>query len=435
MWIPSFISYCVHYGWALVKAFPGDLKFIFLSTLPITAFTILLGFINGLILGPWYHGITIEHLDLLVNNMIKVKAYEWFSGPDGVNPFYTPQAPYHVQQLHDPLEWTRTVGMKRPSDWSTNNVGKLASFRDLYRVRRRYSDDPSWHRWIYLSTSADPMSDISDYNPWDKAFSDLLEYRDKHEPLGRSNFNYIACPKNFLCSLWSISGPALIHLTNEPITRNATQERSRKPILDPVSVRVFELPLTEPVIPGSFPTYFEQMRSITASNSTYWTTQMKYSNFDQVRGRSLKVLKGVSEKHPKTYGMLSKIEDKWTRFLAAEETGFIFVPRLVSFAAGAIPSYFGSKYWWQLQQWRKGRQVDKLQEGNDSQSARDAAVKDPVAHQLQLFLDSLSDDDKQKFGKTYRGGALLDKIENGLAKNEWNTQEDVIKKVEDALRR
>ncbi|KAJ4244595.1 hypothetical protein NW762_014451 [Fusarium torreyae] len=427
MKIPAIISYYILYGWRVIKV-------VFLLTLPISAFTVLLAFIQGLILGPWYQGTQINHLHLFVANMVHVKTMEWFREPGGANPLYVSRAPYHIRQLHNPLEWTRDVGISRPSDWNTDNVGVLSSFGDLYRRRRRYSDDPSWHNWIYLSANEQPLNETWNQDPWDKAFLELLEYRDMYEPLGRGNFHYITCPKNFLCDIWRISGPALVHLTNEPIKRNATQERSRRPILDPVSVRVFEFPLNEPVIRGTFPTYFEQMRSITASNSTYWTTRMKYSHFDQVQGQALKVLKGVKDKHPWTYGILAKAEEKWINLWAAEESALILLSRVISLAIGATPTYFGSQVWERVKtRWMKRKQNHSEGE-NISPRANDPAAVDPVAYQLQNFLNSLTEEDKEKFGKTYRGGVLLDRIQNGLDKRDWDTKDDVLRAVEDALR-
>jgi hypothetical protein len=358
--------------------------------------------------------------------MMRVNTYEWFKEPGGQNPLYLPLAPYHIQQLHDPLEWARQVGLSRPVGWKTDNLGVFTAFKDLYRKRRRYADDPSWHHWIYLSANEQPLNETWNEDPWDRAFLDLLQYRDKHELLGRSNFHYIACPHSFLCSVWNIDGPALVHFTNEPVKLNATETRSRKPVLDPVSVRVFGLPLNEVVLPGVFPTYFEQMRSITASNSTFWTTRMEYSNFDQVREQALKVLKNIEDKYPQTYGLLAKAADRWPRLLAVDETVLITASQVFSFLAGAVPTYFGFQTWERVKHHWKRRE-------NDTRS--DNESEDPVAHQLQGFLDVLSEEDKELWGKTDRGRVILDRVQNGLAENKFDSTEAVIKRMEDVLGR
>lgn len=208
-----------------------------------------------------------------------------------------------------------------------------------------------------------------------------------------------------------------------------------KPILDPVSVRVFELPLKNPVIPGTFPSQFEQMRSITASNSTYWETRDKYSNFDQVRGQALKVLKKMENKYPSTYGKLVWLEDKWINLWGSEDVALVAMSRHGSFIAAASSTYFGGRTWKNVQNWWKSREKSQTKEdGSTPQLATDKAADDPVARQLQKVLDSLSEEDKEKFGKTRRGEILLNRIQNGLEKDDWNSREDLMLDIEDALR-
>ncbi|GKU04418.1 hypothetical protein FLAG1_07117 [Fusarium langsethiae] len=355
--------------------------------------------------------------------------------PGDRNPLYQPRAPYYIPQLHNPMRWTQDIGLSRPDGWHTANAGVFASFKNLYRSRKRYSYYPNWHHWIYLSENKSPLNETWNQDPWDEAFLELLEYRDKHEPLGRSNFNYIGCPKSFLCAIWRISGPALLHFTNEPVDQDITQQTSRGRILDPVSVRVFELPMTEIVIPGRFPTRFEQIRSITASNSTYWTTRTTYSNFEQVRGQALKVLKKYEEGYPLTYGMLAKAEDKLTRLLAVDDTILIVGPRLVSFLAATIPSHYGAKWLGEVKIWWRKRQHEKPTKEDGSQTKANRAARDPVADQLQWFIDGMTDDDKEKFQKTHRGELLLRRIQKGLENKDWDGRDDIMKQIEDALGR
>ncbi|CEI60303.1 hypothetical protein FVEN_g6464 [Fusarium venenatum] len=432
MRIKFIIIYYLRYAWELAKTFLRSIKLLFTSLLPFTGLTIILSIIQGLILGPWYHGTEVDQLHFLMKDMVNVQTGEWLKMPGGQNPLYYSRAPYYIPQLQNPLKWTKDIGISRPVGWHTENAGRLTEFRNLYRARRRYSDDPSWHHWIYLSENKQPLNESWNEDPWDKAFQELLEHRDKHEPLGRANFNYLTCRHSFLCAFWYISGPALVHFTNEPVNQSLTDRPSRKRILDPVSVRVFELPLKESVIPDAFPTRFEQMRSITASNSTYWTTRTAYSNFEQVSGQARKVLKGYEEKYPLTYGMLAKAEHKLIRLIGADDTIIHLVPQLVSFLAAAVPSRSGSRMWREVQLWWRKRQYEKSTKGN-VQRETDKAANDPVAYQLQYILDSMTDEDKEKFGKTYRGEVLLERLKSGLDKKDWDGREDIIKQLEDAF--
>ncbi|KAM0351804.1 hypothetical protein ACHAPU_002316 [Fusarium lateritium] len=435
MRILEIILYSLRYGWQMIKSLPRALIGVFRITLPLTILTIIVGTIQGLVLGAWYHGTQMEQTRLLAYNMVTFKTYEWFKEPYGRNPLRIPRAPYHIQRLYNPLDWVQEVNMVRPRDWHTDNFGVLARFDDLHR-RRRQSGDLGWHHWIYLSANDQPLNETWNVDPWDKAFLDLLQHRDKHEPQGRSNFNYITCPRSFLCHIWSISGPALVHFTNEPVQQNATWRRSLKPILDPVSVRVFELPLEKPVIPGRFPSQFEQMRCITASNSTYWETREKYSNFYQVRGQAFKVIKKMENKYPSTYGGLVWLENKWVSLWAPDDLVLVTVCRHLPFIAAAGLTYYGAGAWYKLQLWWNDKVDTQLQADNSTpQLATGPIADDPVARRLQYFLDSFSEEDKKKFGKTQRGGALLERIQNGLETEDWNSRKELVGGLKDALKK
>ncbi|CAG7565313.1 unnamed protein product [Fusarium equiseti] len=366
---------------------------------------------------------------LFANNMITIQAYEWFKQPHGENPLYIPQAPYHIKQLHNPLTWDRDVGISRPEGWKTNNVGVLAQFNALYRTSRRYSAE--WHHWIYLSANKYPLNETWNEDPWDKAFLELLQHRDEYEqPQGRRKFNYIACPGSFLCSMWRVDGPAMIHFTTGPLERNHSQLQSLAPFLEPVHVRVFDLPLNESVIPGRFPTHFEQLRSITASNSTYWTKKKEYSYRERILlVQVVKVLEELEDTNPKTVGMLAKGGEKWAKFVGENAATIIVYGGAFAMVAGGIPSYYGTKFWDRLQMWRINRKY-----GHSPEAVGNKRVgPDPVAQQLQGFLDTMTDEDKERWSKTYKGGIILDRIQKGLEKKDWDGRDDVVAAIEDAV--
>ncbi|KAJ4128818.1 hypothetical protein NW768_007337 [Fusarium equiseti] len=359
--------------------------------------------------------------------MITIEAYEWLKDPYGENPLYCPRAPYHIKQLHNPLTWTQDIGISRPEDWKTTNVEVLVNFNALYRRRRWYS--PEWHHWIYLSANEEPLNETWNKDPWDKAFLELLQHRDEHEPDKRWNFNFITCPQSFLCSIWRVDGPALLHFTNELLEQDATQKQSRALILDPVHVRVFDLPLNESVIPGRFPTRFEQMRSLTASNSTYWMKKERYSVADRIHRQASKVLADLKDNYPKTYGMLKKVEHKWTKLTGADVTTLIHY----SHVGGSIAGFFSGRsvavcqekfqIWWRRYKYRQSP------EGKENKPLG----PDPVAQQLQGFLDTMSDEDKEAWSKTDRGGVILDRVQKGLEKKDWDGRDDIVAAIGDAL--
>ncbi|KNB20648.1 hypothetical protein FOXG_17615 [Fusarium oxysporum f. sp. lycopersici 4287] len=236
--------------------------------------------------------------------------------------------------------------------------------------------------------------------------------------MGRSNFLYVSCPKSFLCGSWRVTAPALLHFTTEGNKSRGTGNSPDLPNYTPVNARVFELPLRQTAIPGVFPSHFEQMRSLTASNSTFWQSKGTYSHFDQVLGQTNPVLKNAKTAYPWTYGLLVKAENKWTRLWAIEDTdlrGYLF---LLSFASSVFPTYL---YKFAPTNWSAPGP------GPEQKS------KDPLAQTLQSLVDMLSAEEKERFRKTDRGGRILGLAERGLKNDQWNTREEVLKDISKAL--
>ncbi|KAJ3464906.1 hypothetical protein MRS44_005564 [Fusarium solani] len=430
MQILQTMRYCARLGWAQFKSLCLSVRLVFLILLPFAGFTILLGFVQGLIFGPWYMRDMQQNAHLLLSNVVTVKSYGWFDGSGGPSWLDKKRAPFHIQQLHNPLDWHKKLGLDRPEGWQTEGAENLASLRDLYRQRFGASQKPL-DRWIYASPQSNPLDENVEFvDPWDQAFLELLRHRDEHELLRRANFHYLACPTSFLCNAWRVTGPALLHFSTQPLPENSTairvpRGRNRKPIYEPVSVRVFELPLREPVIPGVFPSFFEQMRVITASDSGFWTSKRTHSDFDQMIGQCKRISKRLEKVYRWTYGALVKVEDKWTNVWAMEDTALILGARLVSTALSAVPIVLGTRLWENIS--------SRYRNSTEENDGIDSAETDPVAQTLQHFLDILGDEHKEKFRQTTKGRKLLERIESGLENKEWKTGDEILGEIADAM--
>ncbi|RSL79159.1 hypothetical protein BHE90_009739 [Fusarium euwallaceae] len=367
---------------------------------------------------------------LLVSNVVTVKSYSWFDGSRGPSWLDQKRAPFHIQQLHNPLDWHKKLGLDRPEGWHTKGAESLASLRELYRQRFHASQKPL-DRWIYASPQSIPLDENVEFvDPWDQDFLELLRHRDEHEPLGRANFHYLACPTSFLCGVWRVTGPALLHFSTEPLPENNTASREsrrryRKPVYEPVSVRVFELPLSEPVIPGVFPSRFEQMRAITASDSGFRTSKPPHSDFHQMIGQCKRVSRRLEREYPWTYGVLVKVEDKWIKFWAMEETALILGARTLSTLLSAVPIVLGNRWWGDISR--------RFRNSTEENGGTVSAETDPIAQTLQHVLDILGDEHKEKFRQTTAGRNLLERIESRLENEEWNTSDQVLREIADAM--
>ncbi|KAI1061469.1 hypothetical protein LB506_011916 [Fusarium annulatum] len=378
--IINYISYFVRYVWETFKSVCHTTKTVFLFMLPFYALTVLLGLIQGPIVAQWYAGSSKELARLLIENLYDIKILE-FVGDAADYSFFDGFSPvYGISQIQSPLNWISHLGLSRPRDWSTKDVEDMASLDDLYLRRTPLnSRGEPWQQWIYLSAQMEPWRQPYGQvlrDPWDQALLKVLENRDKHENLGRSNFHYVSCHKSFLCGSWRVTAPALLHFSINATEAKEFEEEGKWPYHEPVSVQ----------------------------------------------SQALLMLKQLEKKYRRSYGLLVKAERKWTGLWDMQDTMLISDSYLISFAVTAIPTYL-FKY---AQALFVGMKKPEAAETGDKS-------KDPLAQGLEKFLGALSDEDKEKCGKKSRGGKVLRKIKADLEKDNWNTAEQIIRDLNGAL--
>ncbi|KAJ3542408.1 hypothetical protein NM208_g4114 [Fusarium decemcellulare] len=361
--------------------------------------------------------------------MVTAKAYGWCDIPGVAKYTDLANPPYHIQQLHDPLAWTEKLGLERPEGWNADYPGMLGSLDDLYRWRYSSSKTQDWHHWVYASAQEDPLQGKVD--PWDRAFDELLRHEDEHGRRGRGDFHYVTCPQSFLCHTWHITGPALLHFTTEKPPQGDRSNQGSKNHLtmqdhDPVTVRLFELPLHERVIPGAFPSYFEQMRSITDCKSSFWATKQPYMEWQQLIVQAERLYDRLEETYPRTYGTLAKVERKWKQWQL--DGGLVnTASRLISTTITTIPTVYGIKWYAYISnRWNRLRHGDSKTDNDFSQRP---AQKDPVASALQRFLDSMSEEDKKEWMRMEEGQKVLERMQTDLDTKEWNSRDEIMKEI------
>ncbi|KAJ4146095.1 hypothetical protein NW754_001558 [Fusarium falciforme] len=162
----------IRYSWRWLKS---KLMLCMLLVLICSACTIVLGLVEGAFLGQWFLQRSHDTAKFLVQDAVSAKAYSWLSVPGRASFLDAIIRPYYIQQLRNPTNWVEKLGLKRPTNWDADRLEQLASLSDLYR-RQRHSFTPTWHHWIYASAQSKPME--GDIDEWDKAFNELLQYRD-----------------------------------------------------------------------------------------------------------------------------------------------------------------------------------------------------------------------------------------------------------------
>lgn len=144
-------------------------------------------------------------------------------------------------------------------------------------------------------------------------------------------------------------------------------------------------------------------------------------------GQCKRISERLEREYPWTYGALVKVEDKWTNFWAMDETALILGARTISTLLSAVPIVLGNRWWGDLS--RHFGNSTKENDGTVSVSAE----TDPVAQTLQHVLDILGDEHTEKFRQTPEGRILLERIESGLGNEEWNTGDEVLREIADAM--
>ncbi|KAH6868971.1 hypothetical protein B0T10DRAFT_501955 [Thelonectria olida] len=409
-----------------------------------SACTILLGLVEGVLLGQWVLKVSHDTTAFLLQDSVTAQAYDLFSTPGRPGYLDARMRPYYIQRLLNPTDWTSRLGLERPRNWNANRLDQLASLKDLYRWRRRQAQP--WHHWIYASAQPEPMrGQVID--EWDAAFNQLLQYRDRHEYFGRADFNYVACPNNFLCSAWRVKGPALLHFTTEtlpqaeaannvPITVDKPKSKSDSsmPRHDPVTVRLWELPLHDPVIPGVFPSYLEQLLSITSSNSSLWTSKEPYSETTQFFRRAKDMYQTVAKAYPRTYGALVNFEKYWLELFGLEDSRELGVVQLVSTTLTAVLTMLSLQAWSKL-----ARLVGEIHLANSKKDADSSQLvtkpvdNDPVARMARSFLDNLDEKQARSFKSPDGGTNVLDKVRATLNEKEFNSKDEILGRIMDAM--
>ncbi|KAF4472549.1 hypothetical protein FALBO_550 [Fusarium albosuccineum] len=426
------------WGWLLSR-----LKPYLLLVLVCSAFTIPLGLVEGVFLGQWILQSSRDTTKFLLRDSVAARAYTWLSVPDRPSFLDARLQPYYIQRLQNPTDWVDRLGLKRPHNWNTERVEQVASLDDLYRRRRGYSNAPPWHHWIYASAQRQPME--GEIDEWDKAFSELLLYADKHELLGRANFHYVGCPENFLCNAWRVTGPALIHFTTELPPESQAVDKSKAktaalgsmPKHDPVTVRLFEFPLRDPVIPGVFPSYFEQMRFITG-NSTFWSSQEPYSEYVQLFRQVQKMFKNKAELYRQTYGRLVTIEKDYLELLGLSDSLALGRIQLASTALSCIPTGLALRVWrvvgpfFRVPLGDKTGQKSKMR-ANPTRLMEKPVDNDPVARILRNYVDRLTEEDEKRLKSHPDGSKVLEKIQTALDEKSFNSKDEVFADIFDAL--
>jgi hypothetical protein len=225
--------------------------------------------------------------------------YNYMSIPDlpmenmAADPYWIPKL--HNWNWHVHLNLARcSVGKPDCTNGMWNEfqepIDKLSRFEEF--CRKRGSKDPL-HHWIYVSEWAI----LSEFEPWNKAFIDLLQYHYRRAPAHNVTFHLLDCSEaKFLCHIWAVRGLSMIHITSKESSSDLP--RSIDPMSDSrdlqLAVLVVELPLEDKLqgTLATFPSQFEQLRRLTSSENVY----LEFDEYEEEQQLENRFVEWIEEK-------------------------------------------------------------------------------------------------------------------------------------------
>lgn len=251
-----------------------------------TAYLLILTFpfifqaiITGALWAKWHTDRVTYHGPKLFLREIDSFSYmhQWNTSPDAdPRDQEKPSYPFFVTHLHAntwPTKLGLTISHAHEESWYIDApIDRTIAFDSAVR-------DVSCHRghpteiWIYVSNESSPG-----LYDWDSTFVELLEYHQKYPTPLNTSFAYVDCATaEFLCHVWQVQYPALMHFKIDEEAEVGDQvddsafEAARED-LRPLEVRIFDLGLqldTSPLPNGIFPSRLEQMKALTTQPGAY----------------------------------------------------------------------------------------------------------------------------------------------------------------------
>lgn len=192
------------------------------------------------------------------------------------------------------------------------------------------SETPQDACWGHMLTFASLSAGLAwpSVFPWDAAFQQLLEYHHANPLPNGTKFAHIKCGNSpFLCNVWQISdrddGTFVHFLVREDGELGSDIDPSEYEAavedLRPVEVRIIDLGLqsdVSPLVPGKFPSRFEQMKALTTQQGAY-TIFEKYDELErEISRHTYKANEALSRRMEKVYPFFNDMDDYTTNFLA-----------------------------------------------------------------------------------------------------------------------
>jgi hypothetical protein len=250
------------------------LKWLLLLTLPLTILPIIHGITLGILFVHWRDNHIDKNADAWLYE-IKDHINDWSVAGFSFRDFQDRNNDFHITRLNS-NDWLNKMGFVLPreyGDFDCNEHAPINKYADLMTLMVDTNNAcllaPPREQWVFMSDYAWPEF----IYPWDDAFDSAIQAAYVPSTLNESRLFHANCrgTASFLCGIWAVRSPALLHFLVEDsapkpeniesgLTYTAPLEELR-----PVTVRVVELPLRGAYtgLPSLiFPTFEKQILSI-----------------------------------------------------------------------------------------------------------------------------------------------------------------------------
>jgi hypothetical protein len=268
--------------------------YTFCISLPVFIFPIIAGIQGGVLFHFWLDNRIISNSHRLIAEVESQASLSYWNVPGAlsIQEFMDQQGPFHIPKLTT-FNWRQKLGLIWPNEHGIEletGVDKCATFDGLMRNLNCAENEalPTQY-WIYVTSLPESRA-----SPWDAAFSTLLQQLYMTPLAPNTGIFYLDCASaGFLCGVWAVKYPSLVHITIEDGTRAETKHRLENEaeeeeeevtwledhlarnytyvapdnLLLPMTVRVIELPLEDDAATNllprdTLPTPLEQLRTL-----------------------------------------------------------------------------------------------------------------------------------------------------------------------------
>ena len=270
---------------------------LLIITFPLTLLPLLSAIYGGISFTFWHSNHVDETVKSLYLEIDHGLRFDRVSVPGTLTfrEFQESKHAFQTKKLNSD-DWVSKLGFLMPQEYGDFGsfdfgIDKLANLETLMFDVTCAGSSPL-EQWVYVSSVTWPEVD-----DWDAAFVELVQHTNILPNATKPSLAFVKCAQSsFLCGVWGVEAPALVHFKVEPEALEPSEldpdltYDAEAANLRPVTVRVVELPLSDAYIHvpwHALPSPYLQLRSIVTNPAlveqfdTYDAVQQIMRRFNQ----------------------------------------------------------------------------------------------------------------------------------------------------------